>query len=167
MANKYTKHTRRTQAKVTAMLRGAGCGWLVRCVILFAACEAYYQQEILGVRYARIPRRFAAAEAEPFPSDISTLTTRGPRCWQSGCDGQSGGYGNNHLPCAEDCLFLNVFRPHEAGGGSLLPVMVYIHGGGMTAGSGMNYNGSLIASSQGVIVVAINYRQQHTQAFCP
>ncbi len=59
-------------------------------------------------------------------------------------------------PASEDCLTLNVFAPANARD---MPVMVWIHGGGLVNGSGTAalYDGSALAS-QGVIVVTINYR---------
>jgi para-nitrobenzyl esterase len=59
---------------------------------------------------------------------------------------------------SEDCLYLNVWAPaHKTAGG--LPVMVWIHGGGCTTGSGSSafYNGEALAR-QGVVLVTINYR---------
>lgn len=59
---------------------------------------------------------------------------------------------------SEDCLFLNVWRPAkvEAGGAA---VMVFIHGGSFTRGSGgvPLYDGAALAK-RGVVVVTINYR---------
>src|SRR5215469_11864492 len=61
------------------------------------------------------------------------------------------------LPQDEDCLTLNVFTPGPGSGAR--PVMVWIHGGGFTAGSGRNpwYDGTSFARD-GVVVVTINYR---------
>lgn len=58
---------------------------------------------------------------------------------------------------SEDCLYLNVWR--TAGGGSRLPVMVWIHGGGFTNGgtSPVTYDGAQFARD-GVILVSMNYR---------
>jgi para-nitrobenzyl esterase len=56
---------------------------------------------------------------------------------------------------AEDCLFLNVHVPRDADG--LLPVMVFLHGGGFTSGGGSSYDPRRV-SAQGVIVVTLNYR---------
>jgi len=63
---------------------------------------------------------------------------------------------------AEDCLFLNVSKPADAKPGAKLPVMVWIHGGSFTGGSGMNgfganHDGAEFAK-KGVILVTINYR---------
>jgi para-nitrobenzyl esterase len=61
----------------------------------------------------------------------------------------------------EDCLFLNVYTPgikknREKHRG--LPVMVWIHGGAMVAGSGNWYDPTWLVTKGGVIVVTINYR---------
>lgn len=58
---------------------------------------------------------------------------------------------------SEDCLFLNVWTPAARRG--RLPVMVWIHGGGLNHGSGVQYtpNAGPLAE-QGVVVVTINYR---------
>ncbi|SUS03371.1 conserved exported hypothetical protein [uncultured Defluviicoccus sp.] len=58
---------------------------------------------------------------------------------------------------AEDCLFLNVYKPADAKPGAKLPVMFWVHGGGFTGGSGSQYDGSSFAK-QGVVYVSINYR---------
>jgi len=72
----------------------------------------------------------------PFPSDAAPLGT---------------------AP-AEDCLYLNVWRPAVASKG-LLPVMVWIYGGGFVNGgsSPAVYDGSQFARG-GVVFVSFNYR---------
>ena len=60
---------------------------------------------------------------------------------------------------SEDCLYLNVYAPAVAKQGSKLPVMVWIHGGGLTAGAASEpryTNPPLV--EKGVIVVTLNYR---------
>ncbi|WP_395624089.1 carboxylesterase/lipase family protein [Sphingomonas daechungensis] len=59
---------------------------------------------------------------------------------------------------SEDCLALNVWAPVPRSNAKL-PVMVWIHGGGLTGGSGSvpQYAGEQLAS-HGVIVVTLNYR---------
>lgn len=60
---------------------------------------------------------------------------------------------------SEDCLFLNVWAPATATKGSKLPVMVWIHGGGFTGGSGSGLGSAGDAfAKQGVILTTINYR---------
>lgn len=59
---------------------------------------------------------------------------------------------------SEDCLFANIWTAAETPGAAL-PVLVYIHGGGYTSGSGTVpvYDGANLAR-QGLVVVTINYR---------
>ena len=54
----------------------------------------------------------------------------------------------------EDCLYLNVYstQPKEA-----LPVLVWIHGGGFTAGAGDWYRPDYLLDYD-LLVVSINYR---------
>lgn len=60
---------------------------------------------------------------------------------------------------SEDCLYLNLWKPAEAANDSKLPVMVWIHGGGFTGGSGSEemFSGEAF-TRQGVILVTFNYR---------
>lgn len=60
---------------------------------------------------------------------------------------------------SEDCLFLNVWTPARATQKSKLPVMVWIHGGGFTGGSGSGPGSAGDSfAKQGVILATINYR---------
>jgi para-nitrobenzyl esterase len=60
---------------------------------------------------------------------------------------------------SEDCLFLNVWTVATATSKSKLPVMVWIHGGGFTGGSGSGPGSAGDAfAKQGVILVTLNYR---------
>ena len=69
----------------------------------------------------------------------------------------NGDNGVGPLPMSEDCLTLNVWAPEERD--KPLPVMVWIHGGGLNNGSGTAalYDGTRLAK-RGVVVVTINYR---------
>lgn len=58
---------------------------------------------------------------------------------------------------SEDCLTLNVYKPHNTTG-KPLPVMVWIHGGGFATGSGSFTLASDLAVRGQVIVVTMNYR---------
>src|SRR5262249_45578802 len=51
----------------------------------------------------------------------------------------------------------NVYRPHGSGGTGGLPVMIWIHGGGLVTGAGSSYDPTRLVA-KGVIVVTINYR---------
>ena len=64
---------------------------------------------------------------------------------------------------SEACLNLNIYRSHSgtrAGDkkSKKLPVMVWIHGGGFTLGSGSIYDGKNLAEATNCLVVTLNYR---------
>jgi para-nitrobenzyl esterase len=61
---------------------------------------------------------------------------------------------------SEDCLRVNVWTP-AIGDHKRRPVMVWLHGGGYTAGSGQelrSYDGENLASRGDVVVVSLNHR---------
>jgi len=59
---------------------------------------------------------------------------------------------------SEDCLRLNVFTP--AADNRARPVMVWMHGGGFTSGSGnyLVYDGTWLAKKEDVVVVSVTHR---------
>jgi para-nitrobenzyl esterase len=60
----------------------------------------------------------------------------------------------------EDCLRLNLWTP-EINGSHKRPVMVYMHGGGFSAGSGhdlLAYDGESLARNHDVVVITHNHR---------
>lgn len=60
----------------------------------------------------------------------------------------------------EDCLRVNLWTP-EINSSRKCPVMVYMHGGGFTAGSGhdlLSYDGESLARNHDVVVVTHNHR---------
>lgn len=65
---------------------------------------------------------------------------------------------------SEDCLYLNVWSPVTRD--APLPVMVWLHGGGFTLGSGglPPYDGKALAA-RGVVLVTVNYRLGHLGFF--
>ena len=71
--------------------------------------------------------------------------------------GESSFYYRPARPTSEDCLCLNVWTASEQE--EKRPVMVWIHGGALTRGSGAigTYNGVSLAR-KGVVLVTINYR---------
>ena len=112
--------------------------------------------------------------AKPAPwRGIRSTLTYGPIC-PVGIDVRSGGdnrphgdedsfllyRGANHTSSAEDCLRLNVWTPGLSGT-SKRPVMVWLHGGGFTAGSGhdlLSYDGENLARRGDVMVITNNHR---------
>lgn len=59
---------------------------------------------------------------------------------------------------SEDCLYLNVYTPESAAQGNKLPVLVWIHGGGLTVGAASHYDGSSLAAYENIVIVIIQYR---------
>ncbi|MGH9170975.1 MAG: carboxylesterase/lipase family protein [Acidimicrobiales bacterium] len=61
---------------------------------------------------------------------------------------------------SEDCLVLNVWTPHVGDDGAKRPVMVWLHGGGYSIGSGSwpIYDGAALAARGDVVVVTVNHR---------
>ncbi|MGA9529161.1 MAG: carboxylesterase family protein [Terriglobales bacterium] len=108
--------------------------------------RANSMNEFLGIPYAAPPVGLLRWEPPqpygPFAGAYLEATQFGSECPQAG--------GGN-----EDCLFLNVFTPLS--GGSNLPVMVWIHGGGLISGSSTPYDPYWLVKN-GVIVVSLNYR---------
>ncbi len=85
-------------------------------------------------------------------SGVRDATTLGPMCWQMR-------QVTGEVKQSEDCLQLNVWTPANFKPGAKLPVMVFIHGGSFTGGSGTTplYDGSHFAG-RGVVLVTVNYR---------
>ena len=111
----------------------------------------------LGIPYAAPPvgekrwRRPAppAAWSEPLAANEF-----GASCVQLGLLARDN---QGKIKGAEDCLYLNIWKPRQ---GRDLPVMVWIHGGGLMSGSGdsLLYSGDLLAGRHDVVVVTFNYR---------
>jgi len=63
---------------------------------------------------------------------------------------------------SEACLYMNVWTPSWGStyGSDRLPVMVYVHGGGLQVGSGSSewFNGANLAATANAVVVTVNYR---------
>lgn len=103
-----------------------------------------------GIRYGADtgPRRFRP----PSP----------PHSWTEPLDaaayGSASPQGGSEPNQSEDCLFLNVWTPGLDA--ERRPVMVYIHGGGYSTGSGSSplYDGSRLAGRNDVVVVTLNHR---------
>ncbi|MEJ1276133.1 hypothetical protein NN561_007036 [Cricetulus griseus] len=62
------------------------------------------------------------------------------------------------ISMSEDCLYLSIYSPAHAHEGSSLPVMVWIHGGALVVGMASLYDGSILAATEDVVVVTIQYR---------
>ncbi|KAK2085073.1 Liver carboxylesterase 1 [Saguinus oedipus] len=86
------------------------------------------------------------------------------RCSQDAVAGQVlSEFFTNHkenisLKFSEDCLYLNIYTPADLAKKSRLPVMVWIHGGGLFLGGASTYDGLALAAHENVVVVTIQYR---------
>ncbi|HKB13267.1 MAG TPA: carboxylesterase family protein [Vicinamibacterales bacterium] len=89
-------------------------------------------------------------------SGVKAADRFGAQCMQEPYPAGSP-YASAPQPTSEDCLYLNVWT--AAGSHDRRPVMVWIHGGGWTRGSGSTptYDGAALAK-KGVVVVTANYR---------
>ena len=113
-----------------------------------------------GIRYAQA-KRFHAPEA--------------PDCWEGIQDaltyGKAAPYNVRgaatevslplrYWPMDENCQYLNVWTP-SLDADAKKPVMVWFHGGGYGAGSGieqMHFNGQNLSQAGDVVVVTVNHR---------
>ncbi|GAA4168708.1 carboxylesterase/lipase family protein [Gryllotalpicola koreensis] len=70
-----------------------------------------------------------------------------------------GGWPVEAAAMDEDCLRVNVWAPSEPASAGL-PVLVWLHGGGFTHGSGneMAFNGDILAQAGGLVVVTVTHR---------
>ncbi|KAG5951679.1 hypothetical protein E4U58_001106 [Claviceps cyperi] len=119
----------------------------------------YHQDFFLGIPYAKKPRRFSP----PQPLNEGWDTIRPATSYPPHCLGY--GFFNIGYNMSEDCLHLNVIRPHGVTRDAKLPVAVYIHGGGLYQGGSADkrFNLSFIVEQsvqmkKPIIGVSLNYR---------
>lgn len=106
-------------------------------------------QAFQGIPYAAPPvgeRRWRAPQRAEAWRGVRDGTKPGSKCPQRGIEGVDG---------SEDCLSLNVWRPGAAA--KNLPVLVFLHGGGMVNGAGSLYDPAKLVA-RGNVVVTVNYR---------
>ncbi|MEE4184347.1 MAG: carboxylesterase family protein [Gammaproteobacteria bacterium] len=110
-----------------------------------------------GVPYAAAPvgaLRWRPPHAAPAWSGVRAARRYAPNCAQP----VSAVAGFVQQPMSEDCLTLNVWAPEQPGS-EPLPVMVWIHGGGYSLGSGNRARSNSPAlAAEGVVLVTVNYR---------
>lgn len=104
-----------------------------------------------GIPYAQPPvgglRFLPPQPLRPHPAPLAAVKF-GPRAIQGGPAGVQG---------AEDCLYLNVWAPQN-NGRRPRPVVVWVHGGAFTGGSGQDHDTWTFATRDSVVVVSFSYR---------
>ncbi|WP_327281892.1 carboxylesterase/lipase family protein [Streptomyces sp. NBC_01205] len=113
-------------------------------------------QEFLGVPYAAPPVGDARLRPPQEPGRWTGVREAGrqaPACLQFSPHGL-----RDPQDVSEDCLYLDVYRPRTARAGARLPVIVWLHGGAFSQGTGTQFVGRTMADLTGTVVVSINYR---------
>ena len=104
-----------------------------------------------GVPYGADTRahRFKSAPGPSSWKGVRDALEYGPSCPQA----------NASESASEDCLYLNVWTPGLRDGGKR-PILVYIHGGEFSSGSGSSalYDGERLCRRGDVVVVTVNHR---------
>ncbi len=113
-----------------------------------------------GIPYAAPPvgeLRWQAPRPATAWDGSRAATEFSPACWQP-LSPPGSFYDSGPIERSEDCLYLNVWTGADHAEAAL-PVMVWIHGGGLQTGTGSTplYDGESLAG-RGVVLVTINYR---------
>ncbi|MQY09083.1 Para-nitrobenzyl esterase [Actinomadura sp. RB68] len=107
-----------------------------------------------GIPYAQPPtgsRRWRPP-VRPRPwTAVRDASKPGPACAQLD---ETGGVAAHS---SEDCLYLNVTAP-RGNRSERRPVVVYLHGGAFSSGSGSDFDARRMAATGGVVVVTVNSR---------
>ncbi|MDE6271303.1 MAG: carboxylesterase family protein, partial [Muribaculaceae bacterium] len=118
-----------------------------------------------GIPYAKAERFCAPTDVEKWEAPRSCRNF-GPTAPQ----GERQGWLNDPIAFAfnwddgfpgEDCQRLNIWTKAAGKDGQKRPVMVWLHGGGYSAGSGQElpgYDGANLAAKGDVVVVSLNHR---------
>ena len=124
-------------------------------------------EKYLGIPYAEPPigtRRFQKPELKA-PMDSPYDATQ----YSAACMEITFSWGGQRNPDAkvkkhsEDCLFLNIHKPaisdpDTSTNAQLLPVFVFIRGGGFVCAAAEQFNGDWLSAFANMIVVTIDYR---------
>lgn len=117
-------------------------------------------EEFRGIPFAEPPvghLRFRPPRPKDAWEGTLDATARSTACHQVAVPGIT----LDGAKITEDCLHLNVWVPESAvNASSRRPVLVWIHGGGLTHGTANQaiYNGSVLSALGDVLVVSMNYR---------
>lgn len=164
--------SRRSTARLWRL--GVGAAALAAALLAPAPAQAAPQQPALvrtdagwvrGENTAEGRQYLGIPYAQPPVGDLRWTEPRPVRPWQGVREAREFGDrcvqtsswdpGYEQPSHTEDCLDLNVYVPE---GGARRPVMVWLHGGGLTAGAGEDVVPDAFARSTGTVVVTVNYR---------
>ena len=142
-----------TEASIVATATGKVAGYIDDGIYIYK-----------GIPYAKA-ERFAAPQQADAWEGVRSSRAYGPTApqgkrtgWYS--DDQAFVFDWNDGFPDEDCLRVNIWTP-GINDGKKRPVMVWLHGGGYSAGSGQelpSYDGLSLAKSGDVVVVSLNHR---------
>jgi para-nitrobenzyl esterase len=114
-----------------------------------------------GIPYATAGR-FQAPSPAPDWTEPFAATSLAPACPQGPVPFLDDVLGTRYgeLPGSEDCQNLSVTMPADLAAGEKLPVMVWIHGGSYTTGSGdlAIFDPAVLVAENRVVVVSVTYR---------
>ena len=105
-----------------------------------------------GVPYAAKPERWLPPQPVAPWGNTLDCSKPGPMCLQTDIMTDT----MNTTIGSEDCLTMNIFTTNTSTVANL-PVIVFLHGGGMIAGTGWYYGGHFLVD-HGVIAITLNYR---------
>ena len=156
-ANKQQNHCSEinasTEASTVSTITGKVAGYIDDGIYIYK-----------GIPYAKA-ERFAAPQQADAWEGVRSSRAYGPTApqgkrtgWYS--DDQAFVFDWNDGFPDEDCLRVNIWTP-GVNDGKKRPVMVWLHGGGYSAGSGQelpSYDGLNLAKSGDVVVVSLNHR---------
>lgn len=158
---------RRWLGAIGALAAGLLCAWQSPPIAKVGSGELSGKRlgsvdAFLGVPYAAPPvgpYRWRAPQPLKAWSGVRAADRFSPSCWQEISRGGQP-WTHEYLPSgkvSEDCLYLNVWTATE--GRPKRPVLLWIHGGAFSQGSGSVpiYDGARLAA-RGIVVVDINYR---------
>ena len=115
----------------------------------------------MGIPYATAAR-FQPPVSAPDWTEILPATTPSPACPQAPVPFLDDILGTRYgeLPGSEDCQRLSITLPADLRDGERVPVMVWLHGGSYTSGSGdlAIFDPKALVAENRVIVVSVTYR---------